>query len=115
MSRLISILSHEKLRKQWILSIKTKGKLFIDPGAILALENNKSLLPAGVLKSSGIFLRGDAVEILSVDNEKIGQGLSGYTSSEVEKIKGCKTVEIERKLGHPGRMALIHRDDLVLI
>ncbi len=103
------------LRKQWILSIKTKGKLFIDPGAILALENNKSLLPAGVLKSSGIFLRGDAVEILSVDNEKIGQGLSGYTSSEVEKITGCKTVEIERKLGHPGRMALIHRDDLVLI
>ena len=29
------------LRKQWILSIKTKGKLFIDDGAINALKNHE--------------------------------------------------------------------------
>ena len=103
------------LRKQWILSIKTKGKLFIDDGAINALKNHKSLLPAGVIDCHGIFERGDAVEIISKDNLKIGQGLSSYSNSDVHKIKGCKTIEIEEKLGHPGRVALIHTDDLVLI
>ena len=40
-----------KTLKQWILSIKTKGKLFLDKGAIEALNNHKSLLPAGVIKA----------------------------------------------------------------
>ena len=102
------------LRKQWILSIKTKGKLFVDNGATSALKDNKSLLPAGVLNSSGHFQRGDAVEIIAINDGKIGQGLSGYSSIEVEKIKGCKTFEIEEKLGHPGRVSLVHKDDLVL-
>ena len=74
-------------RKQWILSIKTKGKLFLDKGAIEAINNHKSLLPAGVIKAIGNFERGDAVEIISENNEKVGQGLSGYSYSEVEKIK----------------------------
>ena len=103
------------LRKQWILSIKTKGKLKIDRGAIKALINHKSLLPAGVIETFGNFERGDAVEIISKNNEKIGQGLSGYSSFDVQQIKGCKTNEIEKKLGHPGRVAMIHTDDLVLI
>ena len=103
------------LRKQWILSIKTKGKLKIDRGAIKALINHKSLLPAGVIESFGNFERGDAVEIISNNDDKIGQGLSGYSSFDVQQIKGCKTNEIEKKLGHPGRVAMIHTDDLVLI
>ena len=103
------------LRKQWILSIKTKGKLKIDRGAIKALKNHKSLLPAGVIESFGNFERGDAVEIISNNDDKIGQGLSGYSSFDVQQIKGCKTNEIEKKLGHPGRVAMIHIDDLVLI
>ena len=77
--------------------------------------NHKSLLPAGVIESFGSFERGDAVEIISKNNEKIGQGLSGYSSFDVQQIKGCKTNEIEKKLGHPGRVAMIHIDDLVLI
>ena len=82
--------------------------------AIEAINNHKSLLPAGVIKAIGNFERGDAVEIISENNEKVGQGLSGYSYYEVEKIKGCKSNEIEEKLGHPGRVALIHIDDLVL-
>ena len=105
---------HTTLRKQWILSIKPKGSVIIDNGAILALKDNKSLLPAGVVKSSGDFQRGDAVEIISHVSEKIGQGLSAYSSTEVSRIKGCQTFEIEEKLGYPGRIALVHRDDLVL-
>jgi len=105
---------HTTLRKQWILSIKPKGSLIIDSGAVLALKDNKSLLPAGVINLSGNFQRGDAVEIISGDSEKIGQGLSAYSYIEIFKIKGCQTFEIENKLGHPGRLALVHRDDLVL-
>ena len=105
---------HTTLRKQWILSIKPKGSLIIDSGAVLALKDNKSLLPAGVINLSGNFQRGDAVEIISGNSEKIGQGLSAYSCIEISKIKGCQTFEIENKLGHPGRLALVHRDDLVL-
>ena len=77
--------------------------------------NHKSLLPAGVIESFGNFERGDAVEIISNNDDKIGQGLSGYSSFDVQQIKGCKTNEIEKKLGYPGRVAMIHIDDLVLI
>ena len=114
-TRFIPINDIKTLRKQWILSIKTKGKLLIDKGAKQALINHKSLLPAGVINSFGDFKRGDAVEIISENNDKIGQGLSGYSNTDVDKIKGCKSNEIESKLGHPGRVALIHTDDLVLI
>ena len=38
-------------RKQWIIgSISPRGEVIIDPGAIKAIKNGKSLLPAGVKK-----------------------------------------------------------------
>ena len=104
------ILCGGKGSRLWPLSRQSYPKQFLT----LYGEDNKSLLPAGVVKSSGDFQRGDAVEIISHVSEKIGQGLSAYSSTEVSRIKGCQTFEIEEKLGYPGRIALVHRDDLVL-
>lgn len=99
-------------RKRWIASMKPQGKLVVDDGAARALEQGKSLLPAGVTAVSGHFERGDPIEIRDAQGRDLGQGLARYRSVEAEQIKGHKSSEIERILGYPGRAALIHRDDL---
>src|SRR5258707_1508045 len=51
-------------RKRWIAgSLKPKGKIVVDAGALGALKSGRSLLPAGVIKVEGRFERGDAVII----------------------------------------------------
>src|SRR3546814_1693638 len=49
-------------RKRWIAgSLKPAGRLRVDAGALKALREGKSLLPAGVTAVEGQFERGDAV------------------------------------------------------
>jgi len=102
----------ETTRKQWIASMKPKGRIVIDAGARRALERGKSLLPAGVIGTDGIFGRGDVVEIFDADNTKLGSGLVRYTSTECTRILGKRTAEIATILGGPARSALVHRNDM---
>ena len=56
-------------RKQWIIgSIAPKGEVIIDEGAIKAINNGKSLLPAGVKKINGFFVKGDHI-LVKDENE----------------------------------------------
>lgn len=100
--------------KSWIAGMKPRGELTVDEGAVRALQQGKSLLPAGVVKVSGEFGRGDPVGILGPDGARLGIGLARYTSGEAESIQGLRTSEIEPILGYQARSALIHRDDLAL-
>ena len=101
-------------RKRWISAMKPRGEIVIDDGAVKALANGKSLLPAGIVEVTGDFGRGDPVAILDPRERRLAQGLIRYTAQEADAIKGRKTSEIEATLGYPGRAALIHRDDLAL-
>ncbi|MEP2031051.1 MAG: glutamate 5-kinase [Paracoccaceae bacterium] len=101
-------------RKRWIGTMKPKGEIIVDAGAASALKRGNSLLPAGVSGVNGSFGRGDPVAIIDAINNKLGQGLSRYTSSETQSILGCHSSEIEQRLGYPGRSALIHRDDMAI-
>ncbi|MGR3711903.1 MAG: glutamate 5-kinase [Shimia sp.] len=101
-------------RKRWIGSMKAQGTLVLDAGAVRALGQGKSLLPAGVTDVTGIFERGDPVSITDSDGHQLGQGLVAYPSSDAAKIKGHHSRDIEPILGYPGRTALIHRDDMAL-
>ena len=101
-------------RKRWIAAMKPKGEITVDAGAAQALANGKSLLPAGVVEIGGRFGRGDPVAIVDTGAHRLGIGLARYTSAEAEAIKGCRSGEIEARLGYPGRAALIHRDDMAL-
>jgi glutamate 5-kinase len=102
-------------RKRWIAgSVQTRGAIFVDDGAVTALFDGKSLLPAGVLDVSGDFERGDAVDIRAQDNRIIGKGLSAYAAGDMRAIKGRKSEDIETILGYRGRSEVIHRDDLVV-
>jgi glutamate 5-kinase len=102
-------------RKRWIAGTLTPaGSLHIDAGAHQALRDGSSLLPVGVKKVEGEFARGDAVNIV-LDGRNIARGLVGYSSAEAQTICGCRSTEIEARLGYRGRKELIHRDDLVIL
>lgn len=102
-------------RKQWIAgALEPAGRLSLDAGAVRALLDGKSLLPAGVRQVSGNFNRGDAVIVTGPDGAEIARGLCAYSSADAQRILGHKSREIERLLGYRGRDEMIHRDDLVL-
>ena len=101
-------------RKRWIGSMKPKGVLHVDEGAVTALERGKSLLPAGVTGVEGVFGRGEPVQIVGPGGAKLGVGLVRYTAEEARAIRGQRSDKIEELLGYPGRAALVHRDDMAV-
>ncbi|AXC50405.1 glutamate 5-kinase [Paracoccus suum] len=101
-------------RKRWIAAMKPKGEVTVDAGAAAALGQGKSLLPAGVTAVTGRFGRGDPVLVRDAMGAELARGLIRYSADEARAISGHRSAEIEAILGHPGRAALIHRDDMVV-
>ena len=102
-------------RKRWIAgAVVSSGAILVDKGAVIALNEGKSLLPAGVTGIEGQFQRGDAVEIKVSGGGLVGRGLSAYSSEDATRIAGRKSRDIEDILGYRGRDEMIHRDDMVL-
>jgi glutamate 5-kinase len=103
-------------RKQWIAgTLRPAGALGIDAGALRALSAGKSLLPAGVVHLTGRFEQGDTVSILAPDGAEVARGITGYSDSDVARIMGRKSADIESILGYRSGDALVHRDDLVIL
>jgi len=104
-------------RKRWMLSgLASKGKIVVDKGAVLALkEQNKSLLPAGIVEANGNFQRGDIVDILNKRGEHIGCGISNYSSADMAVIKGTHSDKILGLLGHEYGDEVIHRNNMVIL
>jgi glutamate 5-kinase len=102
-------------RKQWIFgSMNPVGTLTLDAGAVRALSQGKSLLPAGVVAIDGAFARGDCVQVADPAGRILARGLAAYDSADAARIIGRKSADIEAILGYRGRDELIHRDDLVM-
>ena len=102
-------------RKRWIASaLKPAGTIVVDDGALGALNDGKSLLPAGITDIQGRFERGDAVVVTAQDGREIARGITAYSANDARRIMGNKTSEIEGILGYRGRDEMVHRDDLVL-
>jgi glutamate 5-kinase len=103
------------VRKQWIAgTLQPVGELGVDEGAVRALRAGKSLLPAGVVRVSGRFDRGDTVVVRDPAGLEVARGLAAYSSSDAQRILGRRSQELEALLGFRGRDEMIHRDDLVL-
>ena len=104
-------------RKHWIAyTLKPKGSVLVDSGAVKALvERQSSLLPAGVLGVRGDFVQGDPVRILAPDGREIARGLCRYGMQDVARLAGTRANEIAAKIGHYAGDAVVHRDDLVLL
>jgi len=103
-------------RKQWIAgTLRPSGALIIDAGALRALLEGRSLLPAGVTAARGRFDRGDTVSVFTVDGLEIARGIVAYSDTDAARIMGRRSSEIADLLGFRGRDEMIHRDDLVLM
>ena len=104
-------------RKYWIAyTLKSKGRLILDDGAVEALaRKGKSLLPSGILKVEGKFESGDAVSCVNEEGKEVAKGMINYASREVEKIKGANSQDLVKILGYKDYDEVIHRDNLVLL
>jgi glutamate 5-kinase len=103
-------------RKKWIIgSIAPRGEVIADYGAIKAIKNGKSLLPAGVIKINGSFDKGDHILVKDENNIEWARGLTSFSSVEIEKIKGSHSSLIKNILGYSSREEIIHKDDLAKI
>jgi glutamate 5-kinase len=103
-------------RKRRILSgSHTKCEIVIDSGAVQALLRGGSLLPAGVTQINGTFERGDAVKVVTSDKKPVAVGLTSYGTTDLQKLCGKQSTEIESVLGFTFGDEVIHRDHMVLL
>jgi glutamate 5-kinase len=109
-----SRLSH---RKGWIAyNTRPRGQVIIDDGAARAITGmGRSLLPTGITSVEGDFDIGDPVYCVDAAGKRIAKGLTNYSSSDLKKIMGRKTAEIEKVLGYKYSEEAIHRDNLVIL
>lgn len=115
-TRFIAQSTPQNARQAWISNqINISGQIFIDDGAITALKNGRSLLPAGVHNVVGDFTRGDVISICSLQHDEIARGLVNYNSHDTSRIQGKQNHEIEGILGYSHRECLVHRNDLVFL
>ncbi|HEY4743035.1 MAG TPA: PUA domain-containing protein, partial [Desulfuromonadaceae bacterium] len=104
-------------RKHWIaFTLKPAGRVVVDEGAAEVLQKKgKSLLPSGVVRVEGRFDRGACVRICGPDGREFARGLSDYSSTEIARVAGRKSSEIEHILGYRYADVIVHRDNLVVL
>jgi glutamate 5-kinase len=101
-------------RKRWLATARPRGALVVDAGATRALQGGASLLPAGITQIKGSFESGSIVAIEGDDGLELARGLASYSSSELDRIKGRHSDEIERVLGFVYSPEAVHREDLYM-
>jgi len=116
-TRFLPITSQLESRQRWMLSgLATKGKLVVDSGAALALKKQKrSLLAAGIIDTEGEFQRGDIVNIHDPQGDRLGCGLTNYSSVDIAVIKGAHSRKIASLLGYDYGSEVVHRNNLVVL
>ena len=105
-------------RKQWLAAhLRMSGTLVVDAGAAKALiEQNRSLLPVGVVEVRGGFDEGDVVEIVHQDTgERLAVGQVNFSSHEARRVARERTEQFDKILGSKEeRIVMVHRDNLAL-
>ena len=101
-------------RKAWLGGrLTVRGTVHIDAGAVVALNEGKSLLPAGATRIEGAFVRGDLIAIAGPGGV-VASGLAEYDAAEAARIAGKRSDEAAAILGYAPRAALVHRNHMVL-
>jgi glutamate 5-kinase len=104
-------------RKHWIaFTLRPRGQVQLDQGAVDALvQKGKSLLASGILDMTGHFDAGDPVTCVTPDGKECAKGLVNFSSEILTRIKGLKTVDIQKLPGLQEYEEVIHRDNLVIL
>ncbi|WP_352338140.1 glutamate 5-kinase [Psychrobacter sp. 16-MNA-CIBAN-0192] len=117
---LLTTNEHDKIiaRKQWIAAhLRMSGTLIVDAGAARAvIDNNRSLLPVGVVEVRGDFDEGDVVEIVHQDTgERLAIGQVNFSSNDARRVARERTEQFGKIFGNKEeRVVMVHRDNLAL-
>lgn len=117
-TRLLPVENKLEARKRYILSgggPASAGEVEVDAGAARALARGGSLLPAGLVRVTGQFGRGDTVRVVAAGGRALAVGLAGYASTDLARLCGQRSAEIEAILGYTFGDEVIHRNDMVLL
>ncbi len=116
-TRFLPTSSKLESRQRWMLSgLSTKGGLVVDEGAALALrKQSRSLLAAGIKGVKGDFQRGDTVNLYDPQGTRLGCGVTNYSSSDIDVIKGAHSGRITALLGYNYGSEVVHRNNLVVL
>ena len=115
-TKFLSKQSLNESRKRWLMTgySSSKGDISLDDGAIKAIKNRSSILPPGIINTTGDFDRGDIIGIRNSNDNIIGWGISNYSSKEISKIKGINSSKIIEVVEKNYGSEVIHRNNLVL-
>lgn len=100
-------------QRRWILSLPVNGVLTIDDGAARAIANHKSLLPVGILKVEGKFIRNEAVRLVHRGRD-VARALACHSSDELGQVRGKRTAEFEDILGYPLEAEASNRSHIII-
>jgi glutamate 5-kinase len=107
---------HMPAFKRWVAyGASVKGQIVVNEGAKEAILKKSSLLPVGVTRVIGQFNPGDVVGIVGQDEVEFAKGNPNYSSEEIDKIKGLRALEIEKRLGLSKPKEVIGRKKMHLI
>jgi glutamate 5-kinase len=97
-------------RARWILNSAAIGTIFIDDGAMRAVENRKSLLPSGIVSVEGAFEAGSVVML----NDR-AKAVTNLSSSQLKTLAGKHSSEIRKSLGPGHRDVVAIPEDIVFL
>lgn len=103
-------------RMKWLgFSPISNAQIDIDDGAKDALLNKQSsLLATGITAVHGEFYHGDLV-CISSNGKKIAQGLTNFSSDELDKIKGVKSKDFCKYIDNCDYEVVIHKNNLYIL
>lgn len=109
--------SNVESRRRWIIAgLASRGEVTVDAGAAAALlRGGKSLLPAGISDVRGHFERGDTITIKDSAGNRLACGVANYSASDLVRIHGRRSADIESTLGYEYGEEAVHRNNLVLL
>lgn len=120
-------------RHFWLLNgLSPRGTLYIDTGAHRAIENKAGLFAAGVIDVEGNFAQMEAVRIVVIhrpaddkgfeisnavksQGTEVGRALVNYSGSEICRIKGFGSKEIQNILGYADSEYVARRENIILM
>lgn len=102
--------------QQWLAAhLQTAGRLVIDDGAVSAIKTqHRSLLPVGVKRVEGHFERGDVVECVDLQGQRVAVGRVNFSSNSADKVKGLPSQQVHEVLGEARSLEMIHRDHMAI-
>lgn len=102
--------SRMSARRFWLAhAAGTSGRLWLDEGAVRAIEKRRSLLAAGITRVEGEFEGGDVVELANPRGEMVARGVVAFDGTELPGMIGRSSHELPAEK----RREVIHADDLV--